>query len=139
MEGPSRKLTPAQFEILEAVWSAGSGASVAEIWAAISATRAITRTTVLNLVDRLEKRGWLRREKEGGVFRYHATTSRESTARRVAGEFLDEFFDGSASSLVLSLLGGDRIQGDDLAALRRLLDEAERTDEASGPEQGTQE
>ena len=35
--------------------------TVAEIWQAIGASRAIGRTTVLNQVDRLEKRGWLRR------------------------------------------------------------------------------
>ncbi len=46
---------------------------MAEIWQAIAARRAVGRTTTLNLVDRLEKRGWLRRRPAAGGYRYTAT------------------------------------------------------------------
>ena len=59
---PEGALTAAQFEIMEFVWKHGRrGATVAEVWQEISKTRDVARTTVLNLVDRLERRGWLRR------------------------------------------------------------------------------
>src|SRR5262245_48873976 len=62
MREPKGSLTAAQYEIMDAVWNAGAeGVSVADIWQAISHARAIGRTTVLNQVDRLEKRGWLKR------------------------------------------------------------------------------
>ncbi len=97
---------------------------VAEVWNAISAKRSVTRTTVLNLVNRLEKRGWLKRRKKGRTFHYVATVERETTAGLVASEFVDEFFGGSASSLVMSLLGSNRLKTAELARLRKLLDDA---------------
>jgi predicted transcriptional regulator len=122
---PEGKLTPVQHEILAVVWDAGeAGASVAAIWEAIAARRDVARTTVLNLVDRLEKRGWLRRTRAGGAFHYVATVDRATTARLLARGFIDEYFGGSASELVLSLLGGAKPKPADLRRLRRLLDEA---------------
>lgn len=127
MRGPEGKLTPAQYEILEAVWAAGpEGATVAAIWEAVSTQREVGRTTILNLVDRLEKRGWLTRDKIGGVFRYQAAVDRDATARAVVEEFVDEFFGGAADQLVLSLLGGKRLRPEDLHRIRRLLDQADQ-------------
>lgn len=124
MDGPEGKLTPAQYEILEVVWAAGdAGASVATIWDAIAARRPVARTTVLNLVDRLEKRGWLRRGDGEGPIHYRAAVDRDTTAQLLAREFVDDYFGGSASQLVLSLLGGKKAAPDDLRRLRKLLDE----------------
>ena len=96
---------------------------MAEIWDFISETRAVARATVLNLVDRLEKRGWLKRHKAAGVYRYAAAVDRETTSSQVAAEFVDDFFGGSASELVMSLLGAKRLSGDEFEQLKRLLDE----------------
>ena len=70
MATPEGKLTPVQFEIMQLIWDSDRGLTIGEIWEAIRQGRAVSRTTVLNLVDRLEKRGWLKRGKDQGVFRY---------------------------------------------------------------------
>jgi BlaI family penicillinase repressor len=129
---PDATLTPAQFEILEAAWSQAAGASVAEIWETVSAKRSVTRTTILNLVDRLEKRGWLSRRKVEGVFRYTPTLDRETATRGVAAEFVDAFFSGSASELVMSLVGSKRISADEIEQLRAILDRRRRTPPSKG-------
>jgi len=122
---PAGNLTPAQYEIMAAVWDCGkAGATVAEIWQTISAARAVGRTTILNLVDRLEKRGWLSRRQHQGTFRYTAAISREKTAALLAGEFVDDFFGGSASNLVMSLLGSKRLRPEDVQRLRGLFQSA---------------
>lgn len=122
MVDPEGRLTAVQYEILEAVWDAQAGATVTEIWDAIRTKRPVTRTTVLNLVDRLERRGWLKRKKGEGPIRYLAAIGRDATARMMAEGFVDEFFGGSASQLVLSLLGGKRLGADEVKRLRELLD-----------------
>lgn len=116
-------LTAAQFEILRLLWNSEAGLTVAEIWAAVCNGRDVSRTTVLNLVDRLEKRNWLSREKVNGVFRYQAQVDRVTTESQLASEFVGEFFDGSPSSFVLSLLGSKRISQTEVKRLRALLDE----------------
>ena len=60
MVDPEGNLTPVQYEILQVIWDGDdAGSTVAEIWREISKSRSVGRTTILNLVDRLEKRGWL--------------------------------------------------------------------------------
>lgn len=127
MSEPEGGLAPAQYEIMQVVWAHGeTGATVVEIWQAIGQRRAVTRTTILNQVDRLEKRGWLSRHQQEGVYRYVATMQQTAASQRMAGEFVDDFFGGSASSLVASLLGGKRLNKTELQEVRRLLDDAAR-------------
>lgn len=123
MPAPEGKLTPVQFEIMQLVWSSNEGLTIGEIWDAIRAGRDVSRTTVLNLVDRLEKRGWLKRRKDQGVFRYAAAVERQSVESQLASDFVAEFFDGSAANLVMSLLGSQRISKTDIERLKRLIDE----------------
>ncbi|MEX2114331.1 MAG: BlaI/MecI/CopY family transcriptional regulator [Pirellulales bacterium] len=123
MPRPEGKLTAAQYEIMELVWDAGGeGLTVSEIWDAIGQRRELTRTTIQNLVERLEKRRWLKRSKAKGGSRYVATTDRVDTARALAETFVDEFFAGSASDLVMSLFGSKRLKQQDLVRMRELLD-----------------
>jgi predicted transcriptional regulator len=123
MVNPDGSLTPAQHEILEAIWNGPAGGlTVTEIWHVINMQRKITRTTVLNQVDRLEKRNWLRRKKCEDGYRYLATRSREETTQALAEEFVDGFFRGSASELVMCLFGSRKLKPADIARLRNILD-----------------
>ncbi len=123
MAPPEGKLTPVQFEIMQLVWSSPSGLSVGEIWDEIRLQRDVSRTTVLNLVDRLEKRGWLKRRKDQGVFRYAAAVGRELVEAQLAADFVEEFFAGSAANLLMSLLGSRRVSPADLRRLKQLVNE----------------
>lgn len=134
---PEGQLTPVQFEIMEAVWAAGpGGVTVAEIWQFISQRRSVARTTILNLVDRLEKRSWLKKEDAEGGIRFRAAVTREAASAGLAGEFISDFFGGSTSSLVMSLLGTQSLDSDEIARLRRLLDSATSKKAKSKPAAG---
>lgn len=127
MQEPQGTLAPAQHEIMQAVWNSGEdGLTVAEIWRVITQTRPVTRTTILNQVDRLEKRGWLKRSEGEGIARYSSAMGREEVEARLATEFMDGFFAGSATNLMASLLGRCRIRSDELRRLRDFLDQAEK-------------
>lgn len=125
MSTPEGKLTGTQLEIMEVIWDLPAGAKVAEIWQTLSEQRQVARTTVLTMVQRLEKRGWLQRCDATGSARYQATCSREDASSDLAAGFLDEFFNGSAAQLVSSLLGSRRLKKTELKRLRKLLDEQE--------------
>ena len=127
MSTPEGSLTSAQHEIMEVVWeSAAQGASVAEIWRAIAARRPVGRTTILNLVDRLEKRSWLVRRQRQKPCRYVAALGREQTAALLARGFVDDFFGGSAHNLVMSLLGSQRLKPQEIEQLRKILESTVR-------------
>jgi BlaI family transcriptional regulator, penicillinase repressor len=123
MAKPEGSLTSTQYEILEAVWGRGAeGATVAEIWQALARDRSVGRTTILNHVDRLEKRGWLERRDDASPLRFVASQDRETTLAQLTGRFVDDFFGRSPSDLILNLLGSGRLKPDEIAELRRLLD-----------------
>jgi predicted transcriptional regulator len=124
MPAPKGKLTAVQHQIMQVLWQRGEhGATASEIWQAVCADRAVGRTTVLKQIQRLEDRRWLRRIPTEGIVRYAAALEREQTARMLAAEFVDDFFGGSLSELVLSVLDARGITAGDVQRLRQLLDE----------------
>jgi predicted transcriptional regulator len=129
MSDPKGSLTAAQYEIMAPVWKAGdAGVTVAEIWQAIAEARTIGRTTVLNQVDRLEKRGWLRRMPGDGPTRFRAALSKDEASRQLVAGFVSDYFDGSGADLVSALLGSDAcaLTRKEVDRLRKLLDQARR-------------
>jgi predicted transcriptional regulator len=123
MSPPQGKLTPAQHEIMEFVWkSADGGAKVAEIWEAVAKNRSVTRTTVLNFINRLHRRGWLKRAKVDNTYRYVATVTPDRVSDVVATDVVDDFFGGSASKLMMSLLRTKRLRPEEIQRLRALID-----------------
>lgn len=129
MAAPKGNLTAAQHEILAAVWEAGdAGASVVDVWQRIAETRAVGRTTVLNQIDRLEKRGWLKRLAGEGPTRFRSVVTREEATQRLADEFVSDYFRGSTADLMSALLGSDacELTAEDVARMRRLLEQARR-------------
>jgi predicted transcriptional regulator len=125
MPKPQGRLSPAQYEILQAIWEIGSpGATRMQIWARIVQERPVVRTTVLNLVDRLEARGWLERvETADGKMRFWPTAPRAEIEADVAADFVDCFFKGSASHLVMSLFGRRDIDPAEVDRLKEVLEE----------------
>jgi predicted transcriptional regulator len=119
---PKGVLTRVEFEIMEAIWHSPKGATVSEVWAVIGRVRGVTRTTVLNQVAKLGERGWLKRRKCDGVYRYVATVDRDTASANVAAKLVDEFFGGSASELVMSLFDAKQISKEEWDELCRIVD-----------------
>lgn len=134
MAKPRGSLTAVQYRIMELVWDAGDvGLGVTDVWDAIAGQRKVTRTTVLNLMDRLAKRGWLQRRSLGNAFLYSAAASRDWAESHLASSFIKDFFGGSATQLVRSLVSTQGLSSDDIASMRDLLATApKRTNRARG-------
>ena len=128
MKKPSGKLSPNQFEIMSVVWDRGKkGATVSNVWSEISDSRPVIRSTIQNLMERLAARGWLtRRERKNGIH-FYTTVSREEVEHQVTAEVVDHFFGGSAAHLVRGLFGTGKVSQEDIAELRKLLNEEEES------------
>jgi predicted transcriptional regulator len=132
MPGPKGSLTAAQYEIMAVVWDApADGVTVADIWQTIAKARALSRTTVLSQVDRLEKRGWLKRLSGEGTTRFQATLSKKDASEQLAAGFVADFFAGSTVEFVTALMGSNAfaLTRNDLERLRKLLQQARRPEE----------
>ncbi|MFO0907458.1 MAG: BlaI/MecI/CopY family transcriptional regulator [Isosphaeraceae bacterium] len=122
-------LSEAEREVLKALWEHGPGTvrQVNDLLGDRGRRRAYT--TVLTLLQRLQAKGYAEAEAAAGgagahVFR--ATVSRDELVEQRLRDTADEFCDGSAAPLLLALVQGNQFSAEELARLRRLIDEAAR-------------
>jgi len=116
-------LSEAQLEIMNVVW-AGGEVTVTDVWAELARRRRVARNTVLTLMDRLEKKGWLTRRADGQTHYYSAAAPRAATLGNVVSRLVDAAFAGSAEDLVLALIEGRGVSADEARRIRRLIDAA---------------
>jgi predicted transcriptional regulator len=118
-------LSGAQIEIMNLVWARGE-TTVTEIWKALQQTRPVARTTVLTVMDRLEKKGWLKRRLAEQQHLYSAARSRETTLGGMVERLVATAFAGSAEDLVVALLDGRGVTKDEAKRIRTLIEKARR-------------
>jgi predicted transcriptional regulator len=119
-------LGPLEQRVLEHLWSCPAGASVRDVQAALGDGHAYT--TVMTTLDRLYKKGWLERRKDGRAFRYQARAGREAFAAGLLRRWLDRLLGRSAARPLLASLV-DAVSEHDrrlLGELTRLVRDKER-------------
>ena len=116
-------LSDSQLEILQIIWQHRE-ITVSDVWQEIASKRPVARNTVLTVMDRLEKRGWLSKRSVGNTDLYQAVVSRKKTLSEIARQFVDTVFGGSADSLVMALLEGRGVSADEAQRIRQRIDEA---------------
>lgn len=89
---PSGRLGHREREVLEIVWAEGSG-TVEEVSRRLPIQLAYT--TVMTTLDRLFKKGLLRREKHDRAFRYSPAVSPREVESLRARALVDRFFDAT--------------------------------------------
>jgi BlaI family transcriptional regulator, penicillinase repressor len=120
-----QKPTASELDILHVLWDRGPS-TVRDVHGALSEKREIGYTTVLKLMQIMTAKGLVRRNEEQRAHVYEACLPAEKTKRQLAADTLERVFDGSASQLMLHALAGHRSSKQEIAELRRLLDEYER-------------
>jgi BlaI family transcriptional regulator, penicillinase repressor len=117
--------TEAELEVLQALWRLGPS-TVREVHQAIARTKPVGYTTVLKQMQVMQEKGLLTRSERFRAHVYEARAPRGQTQRQLVRSLLARVFDGSARELLQSALAGRRIDREELAEIRRLLDEIER-------------
>ena len=115
-----RKPTEAELAILRVLWTRGPS-TVRDV--AETMGRENAYTTVLKLLQIMTEKGLVRRDESSRTHVYEAAASEEHTQRQLIGDLLDRVFDGSASKLVLQLLGTRKASKAELAEIERLIEQ----------------
>jgi len=117
--------TDAELEILTVLWSRGPS-TVREVHEAIAARKPTQYTTVLKLLQIMAEKGLVQRDEKQRAHIYEAARPQEQTQRQLAGDLLQRAFNGSAKSLMMGALSSKKASREELAELRKLLDEYEK-------------
>jgi BlaI family transcriptional regulator, penicillinase repressor len=117
--------TDAELEILTVLWSRGPS-TVRDVHEAVTRRKPSQYTTVLKMLQIMAEKGLVRRDESQRAHVYASSRPREWTQRQLAGDLLQRAFGGSAKSLLLGALAARRASREELAELRRFLEEYEK-------------
>jgi len=109
-------ITERQFAVLRVLWEHGP-MTVRGLMEHLPRGDRQPYTTVLGLLQGIEKAGLVDHEKEGLTHRYRPTVSRQEATASLLSDFLARFFHGSAEQLILGLVDADKLALDELRAI----------------------
>ncbi len=120
------RLSASEVPIMQAVWDAGP-ITVREVVDAVNAHRqpTVARNTILKQMQRLEEKGWIRRDSRKRPAAYVATASQEAAAKMMTKSLRDGLFAGSPLALVQCVIDASDLTPKQLADLKQLVADAE--------------
>jgi BlaI family penicillinase repressor len=122
----SGRPTELELEILKTLWERGPS-TVREVLETLVESRRVGYTTALKMLQIMEGKGLVECDRTARAHVYRARQTRRATLAKLAGDVLERVFDGSMPQLVLHALDRKQTTPQELADLRRLLDEVERS------------
>jgi predicted transcriptional regulator len=126
-------ITDRQFGVLRVLWACGP-LTVRELMEHLPRGDQQPYTTVLGLLQGMEKANLVAHEKEAQTHRYRPTLTEREATKSLLSDFLGRFFSGSAESLVLGLVDTRELDPEALKAIEaRLAARTGETAEAESP------
>lgn len=95
--------------------------SVADVVGAYGEPRGLARSTVLTMMERLRAKGYLVRQKLGGVYRYSAANDSDEVMSGAVARFVQNTLQGSVSPFVAWMAERGRVSDAELAELEALV------------------
>ncbi len=106
--------------IMDVLWGTGASLTVREVSAQLT-ERDLAHTTVMTVLDRLAKKGFARRERDGRAWRYRPAATREAYVTELMLTALEQTGDRSAALARFA----KSVSGAEASVLRGALNEIE--------------
>jgi predicted transcriptional regulator len=119
----STTLTPQELEIMKVVW-AREQATVRDVYEALLRQRQVAYTTVMTMMNVLERKGHLRKREDGRSFVYRPSRPQRQVVRSMVREFVDRVFGGDTAPLLAHLVEEEKLTREELDALAKRIEEA---------------
>ncbi|SDX91568.1 BlaI/MecI/CopY family transcriptional regulator [Hymenobacter psychrophilus] len=126
------KPTESELEILQVLWQHGPS-TVRFVNDELSQRREIGYTTTLKLLQLMLEKVLVLRDDDTRTHVYRAAVREEETQGLLLDKFVDSAFGGSAMKLVMQALGNRRTSREELAQIRRLLNDIEIQNDTNSP------
>jgi BlaI family transcriptional regulator, penicillinase repressor len=123
---PGYSPTKAEFDVLQILWQYGPS-TVRFVHDKLSEHKGdVVYTSTLKLMQVMKDKGLLSRDERHMRHTYGAVPREEAVKQSMLTRFVDHLYQGSASSLVLALLGDDRTSADELEKIKALVNSIEK-------------
>jgi len=99
-------------------------ATVREVYEKLRERRPIAYTTVMTMMNILERKGYLKkRPAEGRAYVYQSAQPRKQIIRAMVREFVDRVFNGSAEPLMVQLVKDRHLSRGEVEKIARAIEE----------------
>ena len=115
-------LTAQELAIMKVVWRLGD-VTVRAVYEDLLETRHIAYTTVMTMMNILEVKGYLKKEKSDRAFVYRPAKPERAVISSMVREFVNRVFDGAPRALLLHLVKDGRLSEKERAELLRMIEE----------------
>ena len=113
--------TKSELEILKVLWENGPS-TVRQVNSKLNEqTRAVQYTSTLKLMQIMQEKGLLKRDDSNMKHVYSPAEPEQKTKNVLLEKFVKNMYNGSASSLVMQLLGNKKTSKKELQAIKDLL------------------
>ena len=111
---------------MKVIWTRET-TTVRDVYEALRARRPIAYTTVMTMMNILETKGYLKKEKDKDdrAYRYRPARPERTVITSMVREFVNRVFDGASQPLLLHLVKDGRLSDKERDELLRLIKEAD--------------
>ena len=122
-----KKITPttAELEILNVLWNK-EPLTVKDVHEELAGKKDVGYTTILKIMQNMTAKKLLKRNLVGRSHVYSTVFKKEETQRTLLNRFVDSAFGGSASSLVMQLLGNKKTSEEELEEIKTIIKQLEQ-------------
>jgi predicted transcriptional regulator len=113
-------LTEQELEIMKIVWER-ERATVRDVYETLLERRKIAYTTVMTMMNILERKKYLKKSEEERAYIYRPAKPKKQVIKGMVREFLERVFNGSAEPLLVHLVEDRRLSAEDLDELARMI------------------
>ena len=117
--------TAAELDILNILWEK-EPLTVKDVHEKLAASKDVGYTTTLKTMQNMTAKGLLNRKPNGKNHLYYTTIKQEEIRGKLLDRFINAAFGGSASNLVMQLLGNKKTSKKELEEIKRIIDEMEK-------------
>ena len=119
-------LSALEWEIMEVIWRIGGVPSVRQVLETAYPNGEKAYTTVQTVMNNLENKGFLKKEKIGLVNFYKPLRGKEEIVSKETGNFVHKVFNGSFQALANYIIASDSLSDEEIADLRKMIDDYEK-------------
>ena len=117
-------ISDAEWQVMNVIWE-GQPLTAQDVVAALAGQTEWAPATIKTMLHRLVRKGVLAHESQANRYVYRSSVKRADCVKQASKSFLERVFDGESSSLMAHFLRNAKLSPEEIAKLRKILDEQE--------------
>lgn len=118
-----QRLPDSELDIMLVLWNGDREMSRSEIEEVVNAKKKLAPTTILSLLTRLEKKGFVSIKKEGKRNLYSILIGQEEYQQNESSNMIEKLYDNSLKNFVVSLYHDKKFDDGQIKELEEFLDQ----------------